>query len=61
MYTVPDLGNDALETDPAGVLEHGLAVDPEGFAELDVDARDDLLQFGLAADQRLLPNVRPFR
>ena len=37
--------------------EHLAALDLEAFAELDVGAVDDLLQFGLALDQRQLPKI----
>src|ERR1700756_4722831 len=52
--TVADLRDDALQAELAGVREHRLAVDLEAFAELDVGAGDDLLQFGVASRQRLL-------
>jgi len=39
------------------VREHLLAVDLEGFAELDVGAGDDLLEFGLTLVERQLPQV----
>ena len=48
---------DAFEAELAGVLEHRLAVDLEGFAELDVGAGDDLLEFGLTLVQRQLPQI----
>ena len=54
---VADLRDDAFQADLAGVREHLLAVDLEAFAELDVGAGDDLLQFGLAPEQRQLPEV----
>jgi len=38
-----------------------LAVDLEGFAELDVGAGDDLLEFGLTLVERQLPQVAAFR
>jgi hypothetical protein len=46
-----------FQADLAGVLEHCLAVDLEGLAELDGGASDDFLQFGLALEQRELPQV----
>jgi hypothetical protein len=54
---VVDLGDDAVEADLAGVDEHLAAVDLETFAELDVGAADDLLQFGLALSERQLSEV----
>ena len=54
---VAHLRHHALETELAGVREHLAAVDLEAFAELDVGAGDDLLQFGLALEQRQLPDI----
>jgi hypothetical protein len=39
------------------VFEHLTSLDLEAFAELDVSPADDLLQFGLPPDQRLLPDI----
>jgi hypothetical protein len=39
------------------VLENLASLDLEAFAELDVRRTDDLLQFGLPPDERLLPDV----
>lgn len=47
----------ALKAGLADMLMHLLAVDFEAFAELDVGPADDLLEQGLALDQRQLPKV----
>lgn len=44
--------DDAFEPELAGVREHFAAVDLETFTELDVGAVQDLLEFGLAPEQR---------
>src|SRR5665213_65116 len=54
---VTDLGYDAFQADLAGVLEHRMAVDLKGFAELDFGAGDDLLELGLAPVKRQLPQI----
>jgi hypothetical protein len=54
---VADLGDDTFETKLAGVFEHLATVDLEAFAELDVGASDDLLQFCLALKERQLSEL----
>ena len=54
---IPDLRHDTLQAELSGVLEHRLPIDFEAFAELDVCAADDLLEWGLALMERQLPEV----
>ena len=58
------LGDDAFEPEAAGMLEHGRPVLLEVLAEPDRRAagtpRDNLLQQGLAIDQRRLGEVEAF-
>jgi hypothetical protein len=54
---VADLRHHAFEAELAGMREHLATLELEALAELDVRAGDDLLQFGLAADERFLPDV----
>jgi hypothetical protein len=51
------LRDHALQADLAGVREQLSPVDLEAFAELDVGAGDDLLELGLALEERQLPEV----
>ena len=52
ILAVADLGDDAFQPDLAGMGVHLAAVDLEALAELNVGAVDQLLQMGLALDQR---------
>src|SRR4051812_27749790 len=54
---IPYLRDNALQADLAGVGIHVRAVDLEALAELDVSAVDDLLEVGLAFDQRQPPKI----
>lgn len=49
--------DNALQSDLAGVLEHLAAFNLKAFAELDLGAVDDLLEFGLALQEWQLPEV----
>ena len=49
---ITHLGDDALETNLAGLLVHLAAVDLEAFAKLDRGLGDQLLQMRFAIDQR---------
>ena len=54
---IADLGDHALKADAAGMLEHLRAVDLEAFAELNVRIRNELLEMGLALDQRQFSQI----
>src|SRR5438876_613360 len=58
------LGDDAFEAEAAGMLEHGRPVPREMLAEADRrgggELRHDLLQQGLAIDERRLGEIEPF-
>ena len=41
---VPDLGRNTLQADPAGMLEHLLAVELEVFAKLNVGVSDEFFE-----------------
>lgn len=41
MPAVPDLRHNTLQADPAGMLEHLLAVELEAFAKLNVGVSDE--------------------
>ena len=54
---VAHLGDDAFQPELAGMLVHLLAIDLEAVTELYSCAGDELLELGLAREQRQLPQV----